>query len=79
MTHEEAIAKGWEVHKALHSMKRRTPWYDYSRKGSNMLTPVARDRMSLSGSLKGSLETTEDGRDAPYVEPSALGTAIKRG
>ncbi len=72
MTREEAIAAGMEVHEIQHSMKRRTPWHDYSRKGTYMLTLVVRDRMSLLGTLKGSLE----GEEAPYVEYSALGSAI---
>ena len=72
MTREEAIAAGMEVHEIQHSMKRRTPWHDYSRKGTYMLTLVVRDRMPLLGTLKGSLE----GEEAPYVEYSALGNAI---
>ena len=72
MTREEAIAAGMEVHEIQHSMKRRTPWHDYSRMGTYMLTLVVRDRMPLFGTLKGSLE----GNVAPYVEHSALGTAI---
>jgi len=72
MTREEAIAAGMNVHEIQHSMKRRTSWHDYSRKGTYMLTLVVRDRMALLGTLKGGLE---DGA-TPYVEYSALGRAI---
>lgn len=72
MTREEAIAAGMEVHEIQHSMKRRTPWHDYSRKGTYMLTLVVRERMALFGTLKGDLE----GGAAPYVEYSNLGMAI---
>ena len=72
MTREEAIAAGVEVYETQHSMKRRTPWHDYSRKGTYMLTLVVKERMALLGALKGCLE----GEVAPYVEYSALGRAI---
>ena len=72
MTREEAIAAGMEVQEIQHSMKRRTPWHDYSRKGTYMLTLVVRERAALFGTLKGDLE----GGAAPYVEYSNLGTAI---
>ena len=72
MTREEAIAAGVEVYETQHSMKRRTPWHDYSRKGTYMLTLVLKERMALLGALKGCLE----GEVAPYVEYSALGRAI---
>ena len=72
MTREEAIAAGMNVHEIQHSMKRRTSWHDYSRKGTYMLTLVVRERMALLGTLKGCLE----GEVTPYVEYSALGRAI---
>lgn len=72
MTREEAIAAGMEVHKIQHSMKRRPSWHNYSRKGTYMLTLVVKERMALFGTLKGCLE----GMVAPYVELSALGSAI---
>ena len=72
MTREEAIAAGMKVHEIQHSMKRRTPWHDYSRRGTYMLTLVVRERMALLGTLKGGLEDEA----APYVEYSALGRAI---
>ena len=75
MTREEAIAAGMEVHEIQHSMKRRTPWHDYSRKGTYMLTLVVRERAALFGTLKGDLE----GGVAPYVEYSNLGMAILQG
>ena len=72
MTREEAIAAGVEVYDTQHSMKRRTPWHDYSRKGTYMLTLVVRERMPLLGTLSGCLE----GDIPPYVVLSALGNAI---
>ena len=60
------------MHEIQHSMKRRTPWHDYSRKGTYMLTLVVKDRKALLGTLKGCLE----GETVPYVEYSALGSAI---
>ena len=72
MTREEAMAAGMEVHEIQHSMKRRTSWHDYSRKGTYMLTLVVRERMPLLGTLKGCLE----GEVTPYVEYSELGSAI---
>ncbi|MBQ0021677.1 MAG: hypothetical protein KBT29_00370, partial [Prevotellaceae bacterium] len=74
MTREEAIAAGMEVHEIQHSMKRRTPWHDYSRKGTYMLTLVVRERAALFGQLKGNL----NGNIAPYVDCSMLGMAIKQ-
>lgn len=47
MTREEAIAAGMEVHEIQHSMKRRTSWHDYSRKGTYMLTLVVKERRPL--------------------------------
>lgn len=72
MTREEAIAAGMEVHEIQHSMKRRTPWHDYSRKGTYMLPLVVGERIPLLGTLKGSLE----GEEAPFVACSALVKAI---
>ena len=72
MTREEAIAAGMDVHEIQHSMKRRTSWHDYSRKGTYMLTLVVRERLALLGTLKGGMEDEV----APYVEYSDLGRAI---
>ena len=72
MTREEAIAAGMNVHEIQHSMKRRTSWHDYSRKGTYMLTLVVRERMALLGTLRESLEDEV----TPYVEYSVLGRAI---
>lgn len=74
MTREEAIAAGMEVHEIQHSMKRRTPWHDYSRKGTYMLTLVVRERVALFGQLKGNVNDEV----TPYVEYSNLGTAIEQ-
>lgn len=57
MTREEAIAAGLEVHETQHSMKRRTPWHNYSRKGTYMLTLVVRDRAALLGTLRTTYDT----------------------
>lgn len=74
MTREEAIAAGMEVNDIQHSMKRRTPWHDYSRKGTYMLTLVVRERAALFGQLKGDL----NGNNAPYVDWSVLGKAVEQ-
>lgn len=72
MTREEALAAGWDVQEIKHSMKRRSPWHDYSRKGTYLLTLVVRERAALLGCLKGDM----DGSRAPYVELSGLGSTI---
>ena len=74
MTREEAITAGMEVHEIQHSMKRRTPWHDYSRKGTYMLTLVVREHVPLFGLLKGGMNDDV----APYVEYSNLGTSIEQ-
>ena len=76
MTREEAIALGVEVCETKHSMKRRTPWHDYSRKGTYMLTLVVQERVPLFGTLKGILDATSS-VDRPHVELSALGKLIR--
>lgn len=76
MTREEAIALGVEVQETQHSMKRRTPWHDYSRKGTYMLTLVVQDRVPLFGTLKGILDATSS-IDRPRVELSPLGKLIR--
>lgn len=53
-----------------HSMKRRSPWHDYYRQGTYMLTLVVEGRLPLFGSLKGNKA------DEAYVELSPLGQAI---
>ena len=72
MTREEAIAAGMEVHEIQHSKKRRTPWHDYSRKGTYMLPLVVRERAALFGQLKGDLNDNI----APSVDCSMLRTAM---
>lgn len=76
MKREDVIAAGMEVHDVQHSMKRRTPWHDYSRKGTYMITLVVRDRDPLFGVLKGSLETSVG--NPPHVEFSALAAMIEQ-
>ncbi len=76
MTREEAIAAGIEVHEIQHSMKRRTPWHDYSRKGTYMLTLVVEGRVSLLGELKGEAEAPLRSPDSPRVVCSGLGDTI---
>ena len=76
MTREEAIALGVEVRETQHSMKRRTPWHDYSRKGTYMLTLVVQERVPLLGTLKGILDATSS-IDRPRVELSPLGKQIR--
>lgn len=77
MTREEAIAAGLEVHETQHSMKRRTPWHNYSRKGTYMLTLVVRYRAALLGTLRTTKNTTgAEPAERAYVELSAMGMAI---
>ena len=78
MTREDTIAVGMEAHEIQHSMKRRTPWHDYSRKGTYMLTLVVKGRIPLLGEVKGEADAPPGSPAAPYVECSALGNAILR-
>ncbi len=78
MNREEAIAKGMEVQETKHSMKRRSPWHDYSRKGTYMLTLVVDGRAPLLGVLKGSVDASREPYDEPRVELSELGSTIRR-
>ena len=78
MTREEAIARGVEVHETKHSMKRRSPWHDYYRRGTYMLTLVVEGRAPLLGALKGRVNAPHGSSDAPHVEYSELGEAILR-
>lgn len=76
MNREEAAAAGMEIHETKHSMKRRTPWHDYSRKGTYMLTLVVEGRLPMLGELKGNAEAPLGAPDAPHVVPTVLGRAI---
>lgn len=78
MNREEAIAHGIEVHETRHSMKRRSPWHNYHRKGTYMLTLVVEGRVSLFGNLKGNSKAPLGSPDAPRVEYSELGSIILR-
>lgn len=78
MNREEAIAHGMEVHETKHSMKRRSPWHDYHRKGTYMLTLVLEGRVPLLGRLNGKAEASLGSPDAPRVELSELGRTIMR-
>lgn len=73
MTREEAIAKGLVPAETKHSMLRRTPWHDYSRRGTYMVTLVTHDRKPLFGRLNGSSAAG----NKPFVELSPLGLAIR--
>jgi len=76
MNREEAIAKGFEVPEIKHSMKRRSPWHDYHRKGTYMLTLVVTGRMQILGEIRGKVDAPIGSSDAPRVEYSELGTTI---
>ena len=78
MDRKEAIAHGMEVHETKHSMKRRSPWHDYHKKGTYMLTLVVEGRVPLLGELKGNAEPLAGSPDAPRIEYSELGNAILR-
>ena len=45
MNHEETNPRSKKMHDTKHSMKRRTPWHDYHRQGTYMLTLVVNERM----------------------------------
>lgn len=70
MDHEEGVAK--RRRETIHSMKRRSPWHDYYRKGTYMLTLVVDGRKPLFGRLSG--DCAEDAR----VELSDLGRVIQK-
>lgn len=76
MNREEAIGKGMEVHETQHSMKRRSRWHDYHKKGTYMLTLVVGGRAPLLGELRGCADAQPGSPDAPRVECSELGSAI---
>ena len=59
-----------------HSMKRRSPWHDYRRVGTYMLTLVVEGRRPLLGAIKGSPEVPHGSPGSPCVELSELGLAI---
>lgn len=71
MNKEESKEKRrWGNFETKHSMKRRSPWHDYHRKGTYMLTLVVEGRRPLLGELSGT-----NAEDA-YIEPTKLGKAI---
>ena len=76
MDRDEAIARGLEVHKTQHSMKRRSPWHNYHGKGTYMLTLVVEGRMPLLGKLVGRVNARPGDGDGPKVMLSELGAAI---
>lgn len=76
MNREEAIANGFEVHETKHSMKRRSPWHDYHRKGTYMLTLVVDGRAQILGELRGEVHAPKGSPDAPKVECSELANTI---
>jgi len=76
MNRDEAIAKGLLVHDIQHSMKRRSPWHDYHRKGTYMLTLVVDGRVPLLGVLQGKVDVPAGLPDAPRIVCSELATTI---
>ena len=78
MNREEAIAHGMEVHETKHSMKRRSPWHNYHRIGTYMLTLVVEGRVPLFGEVKGRADAAKGTADAPRIEFSELGNTIFR-
>lgn len=73
----EAVKAGVPVCETKHSMKRRTPFHDYRAKGTYMLTLVVEGRKPLLGKLQGDGFAHEGTADAPRVELSPLGKAIR--
>lgn len=76
MNREKALEHGMEVHETQHSMKRRSPWHDYCKKNTYMLTIVVEGRMPLLGELKGNADAAPRSADAPRIELSPLGLTI---
>ena len=76
MNREEAIEHGMEVQETKHSMKRRSPWHDYCKKNTYMLTLVVEGRMPLLGELKGNADAAPRSADAPRIELSPLSLTI---
>ena len=76
-TKEEAMAAGASVSETRHRMTRRSPWHDYSRRGTYMLTLVVEGRWPLLGRLVVARPGGEPpGTVAATVELTALGKAI---
>ena len=81
---EEAIASGVKVSETQHHMKRRSPWHNYYKKGTYMLTLVVEGRKPLLGRLRVASEETPGtvtqspgmGAIEAKVELTALGKAI---
>lgn len=73
----EAVKAGVPVCETKHSMKRRTSFHDYRAKGTYMLTLVVEGRKPLLGKLQGDGFAHEGTADAPRVELSPLGKAIR--
>ena len=78
MNREEAVAHGKEMQETKHSMKRRSTWHDYHKKGTYMLTLVVEGRVPLFGELRGNAEEPPGSSDAPRIEYSELGNSILR-
>ena len=76
MTLGEATTMGMEMQETKHSMKRRSPWHDYYRKGTYMLTLAVDGRAPLLGELRGCAEAAAGSCDVPRVELSELGSTI---
>lgn len=70
-TDENKIKQRWGDYETKHSMKRRSLWHDYHRKGTYMLTLVVADRKPLLGKIVG------DCAENAHVELTALDKAIK--
>lgn len=78
MTREEARANGYELHETKHSMKRRSPWHNYKRKGTYMVTLVVKDRLPLLGELVGRADAEANVSDIPHIKLSPLGEVIMK-
>lgn len=76
MNNEETKSQSKKMLDTKHSMKRRTPWHDYHRQGTYMLTLVVNERMPLFGVLKGNPDLSTKSIDRPHVEYSNLGKCI---
>lgn len=61
----------WGDFETKHSMQRRSPWHDYNKIGTYMLTLTVADRQPLLGTLVGTSP------DDAHIELSPLGEAIR--
>ena len=81
MNREEAIEHGMEVQETKHSMKRRSPWHDYCKKNTYMLTIVVETpagSRQLSQMLTFKANAHQGSMNEPYVIQMDNATALSQ-